>query len=291
MTKVEQIENAAGMLVHPNAAAFIDELDFVIRTTENQHGSFSMRAWAVFFGNILHETDYCRVIEENLRYSASRLMQVWPKRFPTKKIAAKYALNPKAIANIVYNGRMGNRRGTTDGWDYRGRGPIQLTGRNNYGRFTARTNLQVVEDPDIITEDASIFWMTAVDYFLNRKYKGKNLFELAEEGKDKLVCKLINGGYHGLADRNAKTLEFFNIATTGIEKPRNRILLKKGSRGQDVKSLQLMLRREGFKIYKIDGIFGRRTEQQVKEFQKSRNLTVDGIVGMGTFGALRLATA
>jgi putative chitinase len=84
---------------------------------------------------VYHETgDKMQPVEENLRYSAKRLTQVWPSRFPTLGSAKPYANNPKALANKVYGGRLGNHL-PNDGWDMRGRGLPQITGRENYEKF------------------------------------------------------------------------------------------------------------------------------------------------------------
>jgi putative chitinase len=86
-------------------------------------------------------------VEEKLSYSAARLRQVWPKRFPTLAVAKQYANNPKALANKVYGGRMGNRLGTDDGYHYRGRGPVQLTGRDNYAKAGKYLGKDLLSDP------------------------------------------------------------------------------------------------------------------------------------------------
>lgn len=86
-----------------------------------------------FLAQLGHESSGLTVDEENLDYSAARLMAVWPSRFPTLAAAQPYAHNPRALANKVYGGRLGNI-GPDDGWKYRGRGYIQLTGRDAIAR-------------------------------------------------------------------------------------------------------------------------------------------------------------
>lgn len=92
---------------------------------------------------------------ESLGYtSAGRIRQVWPSRFPTEESAQAYIRSPKALANFVYNGRMGNRTGSDDGWVYRGRGLAQITGRDNYRRLGQRIGVDLESDPDKALEPA-----------------------------------------------------------------------------------------------------------------------------------------
>lgn len=99
-----------------------------------------------------HECGAGQEVVENLDYTAARMMQVWPSRFPTPASAAPYAHNPRALANKVYNGRMGNRAGSDDGWSYRGRGAAQTTGRESYARLAALTGLDLVNDPELLLD-------------------------------------------------------------------------------------------------------------------------------------------
>lgn len=98
-----------------------------------------------------HETDArMQPVTENLNYtSAARIRAVWPSRFPTEASAAPFVRNPQGLANQVYNGRMGNRPGSNDGWTYRGRGHVQLTGRDNYIRAGLEVGADLVANPDL----------------------------------------------------------------------------------------------------------------------------------------------
>lgn len=146
---------------------------------------------ALFLANIMTETGGLRTIEENLYYSAPRLMKVWPRRFPTIRSAEPYARNPEALANNVYN-RFGNRGHKGYGWKYRGRGPMMTTFIDGYASVQKVTGLTVVKDPDMLLElktgliAACVFW-------------DKNeLNKLADQGQITKVRKIINGGTHGL---------------------------------------------------------------------------------------------
>jgi putative chitinase len=160
---------------------------------------------AAFLAQIMVESSELRRLEESLNYSAQRLRQVWPQRFPTDDIAALYAHNANALANHVYADRMGNgNESSGDGWRYRGRGLIQLTGRDNYTAFAKAMNVDAIGNPDLVLHpdgaalSAGWFWHS------------KGLNELADQtaGQDAeanfvLITKRINGGTIGLDERKS----------------------------------------------------------------------------------------
>ncbi len=115
---------------------------------------------------ISHECGAGRDVVENMNYSAGRMMQVWPSRFPTMASAQPYAGNPRALANKVYNGRMGNAVGSDDGWNFRGRGGSQTTGREGYERVKKATGIDVVSHPDYLI-DPRYFLTCAVSDFID----------------------------------------------------------------------------------------------------------------------------
>jgi putative chitinase len=115
-----------------------------------------------FLGQIVHESAKLERLTENLSYSATRLMAVWPRRFPTLTDANMYAHNPEALANRVYGDRLGNCR-PGDGWKYRGRGLIQVTGRANYSALGRLMGLPLEDRPELLEDAdnallASIVW-------------------------------------------------------------------------------------------------------------------------------------
>lgn len=123
---------------------------------EIDRDTFSMGAAEipVFLGQILHESAMLTRIEENLNYStAERICAVWPSRFRTVADAAPYVRNSPGLANKVYGGRMGNMQ-PNDGWRYRGRGLIQITGRANYAALGAALGLALLDDPDMLLQPA-----------------------------------------------------------------------------------------------------------------------------------------
>ena len=153
---------------------------------------------ASFIGQCGHECGQFKVLEENLNYRAETLMKLWKSRFPTIEIANEYARNPKKIANKVYSSRMGNRdEASGDGYRFRGRGCIQLTGHANYFYAGQACGQDFVMEPDLVSTPiyaamtAGWFWDThKLNDFANRRdFVG--------------MTKKINGGTIGLNDRIA----------------------------------------------------------------------------------------
>ena len=151
---------------------------------------------AAFIAQCAHESGGFRFVSENLNYKAESLMKVFPKYFHTKELANAYAKNPEKIANRVYANRMGNGdEASGDGFKYRGRGLIQLTGKENYSWFAA--SLQI--SPEEATEYMSTFEGAAQSacWF----WETNNLNKEADAGDIKLMTRKINGGFIGLEDR------------------------------------------------------------------------------------------
>jgi putative chitinase len=151
---------------------------------------------ASFISQCSHESGQFKFLEENLNYQAASLMRVWPTRFPTQVVADQYAHKPEMIANRAYSSRMGNGdEASGDGWKYHGRGLIQLTGHDNYRRCAASIGMDIDELPEyLVTYDGAVhgacwFWG---DNNLNQ-YAGDTV----------TLTKRINGGHHGLAEREA----------------------------------------------------------------------------------------
>jgi len=144
---------------------------------------------------ISHECGAGHDVIENLNYSAPRMMKVWPSRFPTIDSAIPYAHNPQKLANKVYNGRMGNKIGSDDGWNFRGRGGSQTTGRDGYERVKKQTGLDVVGNPDILITP-EYFLDCAVSDFVNC-----GCLPFAKKDDIFNVTKKLNGGTIGLAER------------------------------------------------------------------------------------------
>lgn len=160
-------------------------------------GITSPRCVAAFLGQCGVESAGFRDLEENLSYTAARLCQVWPNRFPTLAAAEACALQPETLANRVYSSRMGNGdEASGDGWRFRGRGLIQITGRAAYEQFAqamAMTLDQAVEHAATqagAADSAAWFWST------------NKLNPLADTWSIDVITRKINGGMNGAAERS-----------------------------------------------------------------------------------------
>lgn len=169
------------------------------------------RQQAAFIGQCGHECSNFNVLEENLYYRAAALTKLWPKRFPTLEFVNQYAGNPKKIANMVYASRMGNRdEASGDGYRFRGRGCIQLTGHANYFHAGQALGVDFVKEPDLVATPkfaaltAGWFWST------------HNCNRLAQAEDWTGLTKKINGGVIGLNDRIKHTLEALAVMKSGL---------------------------------------------------------------------------
>jgi putative chitinase len=154
---------------------------------------------AAFIGQCGHECGNFRILEENLNYRAPTLMKLWAKRFPTQEIANSYAGNPKKIANMVYANRMGNRdEQSGDGYRFRGRGCIQLTGYANYYHAGQELGIDFVMDPDCVSTPK--FAALTAGWFWNTH----NCNTLADAKDWVGLTRKINGGTIGLDERIAQ---------------------------------------------------------------------------------------
>lgn len=161
---------------------------------------------AAFIGQCQHESGNFKTLQENLNYSAKGLAATWPSRFASEEAAQPFHRNPEKIANKVYSGRMGNMN-EGDGWRYRGRGLIQLTGKDNYRLASDALGVDFVADPDLVlTREYAA--LTAAWYW-NKRSLNKEA-----DAKDYTgMTKKINGGTIGLADRVAHIDTALNVLT------------------------------------------------------------------------------
>ena len=241
---------------------------------------------AGFMAQCAHESTDFNDLEENLNYSESALLRVFPRYFGTgKRNAAEYARNPQKLANYVYmdefrskSGALGNTQ-PGDGWRFRGGGIKQLTGRNNYAAFAKSIGKTPEEAADYVRtkqgalESACSFWSS-------------NKLNAFADVRDIVgMSRCINGGDIGLADRITRWNETLRILNTSSSKPTSNTviattILRRGSRGPEVQRMQQALN------ITADGIFGPGTEAALKAWQKSKGLPTTGIVDPTTRAAL-----
>ena len=213
------------------------------------------RRAAHLIGQTAHESLGFSRREENLDYrTPERLMAVWPARFADARAARRVIGDPPALAEHVYGGRLGNTE-PGDGWRYRGRGWLQLTGRANYRAAGARLGLDLEAAPGRAAEPA-IAWAIAADYLAHRRRGGRSALDWADRDDLAAVTRIVNGGLTGLADRRARTARAL-AALMPLETWRPAARGK--GRGLAVAALQAGLARAGHDPGPLDGIFGPRT--------------------------------
>lgn len=152
-----------------------------------------------FLAQVAHESGNFKYTSENLNYSAERLKVIFPKYFKQPGLAEAYARKPELIASRVYGGRMGNgEEGTREGFKFRGRGYLQLTGKNNYTEFDKFVTENIVSEPDLV---AKKYPLLSAAWFFHKN----NINSISDKGPTDevvtMVTKRVNGGTIGLQDR------------------------------------------------------------------------------------------
>ena len=162
---------------------------------------------AHFLSQCGHESGGFKITQENLNYSAKGLMGIFKKYFPDEATANAYQRNPEKIANRVYSGRMGNgSEASGEGYKFRGRGFIQLTGKDNYTAFGKSINEDIASKPELVGTQYAL--LSAAWFF------SKNCLKKCVDSSDATitnVTKCVNGGTIGLDDRKKHFLEFYNL--------------------------------------------------------------------------------
>jgi putative chitinase len=164
---------------------------------------------AHFLAQCGHESGGFRAVQENLNYGAKGLLTIFKKYFKTIEKAKAYERKPEKIANLVYGNRMGNgSEASGDGWKHRGRGYIQLTGKDNYEAFDATVPEDIMANPDLV---ATKYALASAGFF----FKKNNLWSICDRGSSPdvvtSVTKRVNGGTIGLADRQKHFKEYYNL--------------------------------------------------------------------------------
>jgi putative chitinase len=212
------VQAAPTPVVIPNNSGFkLDKLkghipDSVIAQIPDTAARFGITnnlRLAHFLSQCGHESGGWKAVRENLNYSAKGLMGIFKKYFPNAAVANAYQRQPEKIANRVYASRMGNGpESSGDGYKYRGRGYIQLTGKDNYTKFDATVPENIVADPDLV---ATKYPLASAAFFFN----SNKLWAICDKGADNAtvtaVTKRVNGGTIGLADRQKHFIEYYNL--------------------------------------------------------------------------------
>jgi len=284
--------------------ALINEQPFLAK-----HGILeSSLRWCHFCAQIGHETNGLTIVRENMNYRANRIMQIFGIGRHSARVtwgeAARLAGQPYELAERVYgigNKSMARRLGNTkagDGYNFRGWGPGQVTGKGQSLRYGTELGVDLEATPELL-EDAAIGLKAFVLEWEHRK-----LNQYADNNQGDAVSKGVNLGNprstaspNGLEDRRRwyrKALAQWRDADAGdavseIERATNFMVLRFGDDSIEVKALQERLAAMGYHLGKVDGIFGKETRRQVRAFQGDNGLTADGIVGPLTWTALRTA--
>jgi putative chitinase len=236
---------------------------------------------AGFFAQCGHESMNFTVLSENLNYRAETLEKLFSKYFSKSgRNAADYAKQPEKIANVIYASRMGNGdTASGEAYLFRGRGVIQLTGKDNYSAFASSIKMSL---PDVI------------DYVQTKKgalesacwyWNSRNINAACDANDITKMTKLVNGGIIGLDDRKHHYEQALAVLGGAVPAPITNAasiagVLKKGSTGENVKRMQAELGLEA------DGSFGPATEAALKKWQTANGLAADGVAGPKTLAKL-----
>jgi putative chitinase len=162
-----------------------------------------------FLAQCGHESGNFKAVNENLNYGAKGLRGIFPKYFPTDALAAEYERKPEKIANKIYGGRMGNGpEASGEGYKYRGRGYIQLTGKDNYSAFDKVVPENILETPDLV---ATKYPLLSAAWFWNSRGLNALSDKGATDADVTAITKKVNGGTIGLADRIKHFKEFYEL--------------------------------------------------------------------------------
>lgn len=290
MVTVRDLEAISGRKGNDNTTAIAAALN----KHAARYGVTNQRRLAEFLANVSHETGGFRILEENLNYSATRLRQVWPSRF-TAALAKQVAGRPRDIAEIVYGDRMGNSGKPSAGWLYRGSGPGQTTGYDNFLVAERATGIPFTTNPDLMrkAEEGMIAALC-----LWQKW---GLNARADAEQTTVIRQRWNGGTNGLAEVRAARARAMKVALSvpGTAEPLLEIapgpmadgVLRRGESGDEVAALIRDLVELGYYDGVLDNIFGAMTEEAVKDFQQDHRLTADGKAGPATLAAIKAALA
>jgi putative chitinase len=209
ITEPAPVPNGTGLKLEKLRGHVPDAVIAMIPDTAAKFGINTPLRLAHFLAQCGHESGGFKATQENLNYSSKGLMGIFKKYFPTEALANQYQRKPEAIASRVYGGRMGNgAEATKEGYKFRGRGYIQLTGKENYTAFGKSINEDICANPDKV---ASNYALLSAAWFFSKN----GLHKIADTGSsDQVVTQItkrVNGGTIGLADRIKHFKEYYSL--------------------------------------------------------------------------------
>lgn len=271
-----QLKSIFPRAVDADIDAFLDFGEQALKTSGILEG---LNRLQYFLAQLAHESAGLTQRSENLSYSASRLMEIWPGRFPTMEIAQQYDRDPEKLANFVYGGRMGNVN-PGDGFRYRGRGYIQLTGRDAYREVGRIAGLELENNPDLAAKPehaikiACAFWTW------------KKINPACDVGDFNTVTKKINGGLNGIDDRIEWLDKVKRVVTTtalpGTPKPTPTTTTPKpveqpeSTANPAILEAQKKLTRLGYYKGVLNGVYDQVLRTALWMFQKDEDLPQTG---------------
>jgi len=202
----QQITNSGSLKLEKLKGHIPDFVILQIPETAVKFGIDTNLKLSHFLAQCGHESGGFKLTQENLNYSAQGLKKIFPKYFPGN-LSESYARDPQKIANKVYGGRMGNgNESTGEGYKFRGRGYIQLTGKDNYTAFGLAINEDILSNPDLVSTKYPL--LSAAWFF------SKNCLKKCVDASDvtiSSVTKCVNGGTIGLPDRLKHFKEYYHL--------------------------------------------------------------------------------
>jgi len=243
----------------PNIDAFVQNGDEIL---ERFGISATPNRLQFFLAQIGHESGGLTITAENLNYRAERICEVWPSRFADADSARPFEHNPEGLANNVYSNRMGNGPPESgDGWRYRGRGYIQITGRDDYDAVGTVAGLDLIDNPDLANAPDNAL-LVACSF-----WQWKSLNNLCDSGDFVAVTRRINGGTIGIEDRRAWLEKVRGVLAMSPPAPDDQ------PSAEVVIAVQKALRANGYvEVGAADGLIGRHTVSAIARFRQENGL-------------------
>jgi putative chitinase len=249
-----------------------------------------------FLGQIGNECGRLTILEENMRYkSTQRLQAVWPSRFPTRASAEPFVDNPEKLANKVYGGRLGNNQ-PGDGFKYRGRGLVQITGRGSYREMGERLGIPLESKPDLACDPRHALAIACETWSMKAQAGERDMNQLADINKLEALTYRINGGYTNIDDRREAFEEAWEV-WVGRKAPKKVLepdSLDRGDRGERVAELNQRLASldlfDGITDKPPTTVYSLSTYKAVRKLQADCKLPETGVCTADTLEALDGAT-